>query len=178
MCMSCVCTCVPGGDRVAWSDQWDLWAWPLTQSFQGWGSEPGLGWVSPGSYLAEVLALAMAAGQTESPFHTQLRKVAASPGRQCGGHSGPGSSALDDGGSGRCLSQGHHSAWGRTQSLSRVVAHPWGHTAEWPLVPRTPHSCERRVFTQVINSKGRWKSLYSVWGGAALIVEYGQSHIC
>lgn len=31
--------------------------------------------------------------------------------------------------------------------------HPWGRTAEWPLVPHTPHSCERRVFTQVMDPK-------------------------
>lgn len=150
MCMSCVCTCVPGGDRVAWKDQWDLWAWSLTQSFQGWGSEPRLAWVSPGSYLAVVLVLVVAAGQMESLFHTQLHKVAACPWRQCGGHPGPGSSVLAGGGcgSGRCLSQGCHSAWGRSQSWSRGVVHPWGHTAEWPLVPHTLHSCERRVFTQ------------------------------
>lgn len=150
MYMGCVCTCMPGGERVAWKDQRDLRAWPLTQSFQGWASEPGLGWVSPGSYSAVVPVLAMAAGQVESLFHTRLRKVAACPWRQCGGRSGPGFSALADGGcgSGHCLSQGHHSAWGRSQSWSRVVVHPWGRTAEWPLVPRTPHSCERRVFTQ------------------------------
>lgn len=24
--------------------------------------------------------------------------------------------------------------------MSKVAAHPWGRTAEWPLVPRIPHS--------------------------------------
>lgn len=121
----------------------------LTQSSQGWWLEPGLGSVSPGNYLAVVLVLAMAADQMVGLLHTQLHKVAVCPWRQCGGHSGPGSSApVADVGHGHCLSQGCHSAWDRSQSASRVVVHPWGHTAEWPLVPRTPHSCKRRVFTQ------------------------------
>lgn len=93
-----------------------------------------------------VLVLAVAAGQMGSLLHTQLRKVAACPWRQCGGHSGPGSSAPADGGCGCCLSPGHHSAWGRSRSRSKVAVHLWGRTAEWPLVPRTPHSCERRGF--------------------------------
>lgn len=140
MCASCMCTCVPGGNRVALEDQWDLLARSLTQSSQGCRLEPGLGWLSPGSSLAVVLVLAVAAGQMGSLLHTQLRKVATCPWRQCGGHSGPGSSAPADGGCGCCLSPGRHSAWGRSRSRSKVAEHPWGRTAEWPLVPRTPHS--------------------------------------
>lgn len=43
MCASCMCTCVPGGDRIALKDQWDLLAGSLTQSSQGCRLEPGLG---------------------------------------------------------------------------------------------------------------------------------------
>lgn len=105
-----------------------------------------MGWVSPVSSLALVLVQAAAADPMGTQLHTRPHKGAACPWRWCGGHSGLWSSALAGVrcGCGHCLSQERHSVWGRNQSESRVVVHPWGHTAEWPLAPHIPHSCETR----------------------------------